>query len=221
MKRSGLSAVAAERLFAIAIVALIGIIIVDFIFITNILRARAREADHTKIQADISDEDITKVRSAQEWLDDHQDEVNRAQLIVADSSRYQYQNQIIKDFQDFAAKVGISISGFTFSNPTTGGTQPSSSSTTTPSGGASASSAPASSGNSGASTPKGVSSINVAITLGEKISYQQYLNLLRLIEQNVTRMQVTDVSLTPDGQDPNTITSPTLNVIVYIKELRA
>ncbi len=222
MKKSGLTAAVAERLFAISIVALIGIIIVDFIFITNILKTRARDADHTRIQADISDEDITKVRSAKLWLDDHQDEVKRAERIVAESTRYQYQNQIIQDFQDYAARVGISISGFTFSNPTTSGAQ----STTTPAPSSSSSSSstttpPASGTSTGVNTPKGVTSVNVAISLGEKVTYQQYMELLRLIEQNVTRMQVTDISLTPDSQDPNTITSPTLNVLIYVKELRA
>lgn len=222
MKRSGLTAVTAERLFAVAIIVLIGVIIADFIFITNILKSRAREADHTKIQAEISDDDITKVRAAKEWLDSHQEEVKRAERIVADSTRYQYQNQIIKDFQDYAARVGITISGFTFSSPTTSGTTPSPSTTPAPSSSGSTP-APSSSGQSSVSqpTPKGVTSVNVSISLGEKITYQQYLELLRLIEQNVTRMQVTDVSLTPDSQDPNLITSPSLNVLIYVKELRA
>jgi len=219
MKKSGLSAVVAERLFAFAIIALISIIVVDFIFVTNVLRAHAREADHTRIQANISDDDITKVRSAKVWLERHQDEVKRAERIVAESTRYQYQNQIIQDFQDYAAQVGISVSGFTFSSPTTGG----GGQTTTPPSSNTATAAPPSSSNSsgGSTTPKGVTSVNVTVNLGEKITYQQYMDLLRLIERNVTRMQVTDVSLTPDSQDPNLIASPTLNVLIYVKELRA
>jgi len=63
----------------------------------------------------------------------------------------------------------------------------------------------------------GLKSIAATITLRNPVPYRNYLTFLKLIEQNLTKMQITDVSIVPDKDDPNLINNPVIGLEVYIK----
>lgn len=217
-----MSPIIAERLFGVVIVLLLILIVADFIYVTNFLRASVRETETLHQSSDTSDSDIAKLKSAEIWFRKNKDSVNRVNAVVAESKLYQYQNQIIQDFNGYGDRLGIPIVGYSFSTPSTPGAP-----ATAPVGGAAPAPAPASPtapttptapGSTAApKAPTGVNSTTVTVTLGDKVSYQNFLNLLKLLEQNVTRMQVTNVTLTPDNQNPDIIVNPNIAVIVYIK----
>ena len=212
MKKSRLNAIKAERLFWAAILLLLIGLVVDFIFVTNFLKTEATKSGFLRAQADATDNDITKLKSANIWLKKNNDVVKRTNAIVAESKLYQYQNQIIKDFDSYGQQTGIPILGYSFTpagTPAAGtaaaAPPPSSAATTLPAAGTTA------------KAPPSVNSTTVTVTFGESVSYDGFLNMLKLLEQNVTQMQVTDISLTPDTKNPKMITNPNITVIVYTR----
>lgn len=130
--------------------------------------------------------------------------MQKAEQIVADSQSYQYQNQIINDLTEYANQAGISITSFTFQETTDGGTTTSSSSN-------SASSAPTDT----QKASSGLKSIPVSIQLGEGVKYENLLHFVYLIEQNLTRMQLSEISFS--GGDGSSAGAQTLNLEVYIR----
>lgn len=221
MKTKGFTAVVAERLFLLGMLALVVLLIADFIFATRLLQQQAQQTDHSKIKAEISDDDISNVNKAGQWLRDHPDEVKRVNRVVAESKLYHYQNQIIADVQEYAGKVGVGISGYNFPAPTTtaapGAANPITPTATstptpaaiTPSQGATPPIA------SSSAAPPGVNTVAVNITLDKTVNYLKLIHFLQLIERNVTRMQITNVSLAPDSTSPDSIASPSISLLVY------
>lgn len=55
------------------------------------------------------------------------------------------------------------------------------------------------------------------ITIGGQVDYRSFLMFLRDIETNLTKIQVTSLSLNPD-KNPAYISNPTLGLEVYIKK---
>lgn len=224
MSRKSISATGAERLFGVVIVLLLVALVADFIFVTNFLRAKANDTETLRLRADASDSDVAKLKSADTWLKRNKEAVERVDAVVAQSKLYQYQNQIIQDLNGYGDQLGIPVSGYSFSTPlnlsspgapTAGAAPPVPTAPTT--------TAPAAQAPTGGTlptapkAPAGVNSTTVTVTFGDKVSYTNFLNLLRLVEQNVTRMQVTDISLTPDSKEPSTIINPSITIIVYVK----
>ncbi len=203
-----MTAVIAERLFVLAVALLIVGIVVDFIFVTNFLKTEAAKTEVLHQQSDVIDSDITKLKAADAWLEKNNDVIERTSAIVAESKLYQYQNQIINDFNSYGAQTGIAITGYSFTQ------------TSVP-GATSATPAPPTASTGTAATvakpPSGVNSVTVTINFAPNVEYKNFLNLLRLLEQNVTRMQVTQIALTPDSANPQLLVSPNISVIVYTR----
>ncbi len=227
MRKKQLTAVATERLFGVIILLLLVGLVADFIFVTNFLKNEAVKAQTLRAQSEATDSDVAKLKSAKAWLDDNKEIVKRTSAIVAQSKLYQYQNQIIEDFNGYGGQTGISISGYSFtvaasaSTPAAPGatatSPPVSSAAPSPGTGSTTAPSPGSATGTGPKAPVGVNSVTVTVTFGDKVNYQSFLNFLRLLEQNVTRMQVTDLSLNPDAKEPQNVTNPTITVIVYTR----
>ncbi|MFI5212624.1 MAG: hypothetical protein ACHQTE_01560, partial [Candidatus Saccharimonadales bacterium] len=62
----------------------------------------------------------------------------------------------------------------------------------------------------------GVKSTSVAVTLVNPINYNNLLTFVKLIEQNLTKMQVSKIGLSKDPSS-NKIISDALTVEVYIR----
>lgn len=153
----------------------------------ELLTAEQRVADHAKIDANISVDELQKAHNLQTYLATHKTDVEKAAAVVADTKTYQYQNQIVEDINRYADIAGVTILGFDF---------------------------PAQ-----ATTPatKGVKTQQASVTLQNPVPYNSYLRFLKLIEQNLTKMQVTEISVAPDTKIAGRINNPVIGLQVYVR----
>jgi hypothetical protein len=164
------------------------------------LRSYAVEVNHTSVDASASQNNVQTLQKIQQDLATKKDIVDRASGIVAGSKSYQYQDQIIKDLNDYAAKSGLTITNLDFS-------------ATAPTGGTTQTKTPAA---AVAPTISGVKSVSVNVTLKNPMSYNNILKFIQSIEQNLTKMQISKIGLT---KDPATggVTSEVFTLEVYTR----
>lgn len=162
------------------------------------LRKSAVEVSHATLDASASQNNVRALEELKEKLEEDREVVSRANSIVAESKSYQYQDQIIGDLNNYASKAGVEITNIDFSTSTAA---PSPSSTTP--------AAPA------PTAPSGVKSMQATVTLKNPINYLSLLRFLRSIEQNLTKMQVSKVSLAKDASGG--VSSETLTIEVYVR----
>lgn len=157
----------------------------------KILAAERLAADHAKIDATVSNSELQKAHNLQIYLSHHKADVEKAAAVVAETKTYQYQNQIVQDVNQFANLAGVTVLGFDFPTQTTNVTA-----------------APAA---------KGVKTLQATVTLQNPVPYENYLRFLKLIEQNLTKMQITDVTITPDDKVVGRINNPIIGLQVYVR----
>lgn len=154
-------------------------------WVQGLLAQNVRATDHAKIDAEVSATEVQQLKQLQKQLAQEQDIVERAKQIAASSEQYRYQDQVIKDVSDYAARYGISINTIDFTQ--TAGQQ-----------------------------AAGAKKTSFTITLKGPLAYITFMRFLRDIEQNLTKIQVTSLTLTPD-KDPSSITNPSLSLEVFLK----
>lgn len=156
-------------------------------FIQKRLSHEVELTTEAKERAVQSSSDIQKAAQLQSYLKSHAEEVARATSIVNDTKAYQYQNQIVEDINRYAASAGVTILGFDFP--------------IVPS----------------ASKATGVKTLDAIITLQSPVQYTSYLTFLKLIEQNLTKMQITEMKLKAHSTNPEFIDAQTLAIQVYTR----
>lgn len=181
-------------------------------FAYSALQKTADEVASMRIEATEVDKKIQNLLSLKEQLDDNSLAAKKAAQIVAESKSYMYQNQAINDLSIYASKAGVPITSFTFKDSSAKTSSGKSSSTSAANKDSSASSAKA----PGAAATAGPKTTTVSIQLGQDIAYENFLHFLHLIEMNVTRMQVSGVSLSV-GEDSKKISVQALDIEVYIQ----
>lgn len=200
----------------LALVAIIAIVIYG----VRYLDSYAAEVNQTVYDSTTSNERLSAVRSQVEALEEHQSAVERAKQIVADSQSYIYQDVIIRDLQTFANRAGIRIINFDFV------TEASESSTAaTPEAapvdpGAAPEGDPAAAGAEAAAPIEPVSQLNsttVNITLDTPVDYRRLLQFIHYIEQNLTKMQISSVSLSNASEEQSGVTTDSLTIEVFIR----
>jgi hypothetical protein len=185
-------------LFAITIVT--GVI---FYFADGQLKKVATDVSHTVIDASASQNTVQTLQKIQRELANDKDIIAQANSIVADSQSYQYQDQIVGDLNRYASTSGIKITNIDFSSNTSTGA-PGAGKTTTP-------------GTTAPTTPSGVKTTSVAVTMENPIGYSNFLQFLRSIEDNLTKMQVQKVSLSKGTGGNGDIASDVLTIQVYVR----
>jgi hypothetical protein len=176
-----------------------------FYFANNSLRNTATSVSHKVADAEASRNSIANLKKVEKFLAEQNDTIERVNSIVADSQSYQYQDQIILDLNAYAAKAGISITNFDFVATTAAAPA----ATATPPG---ATVPPA-----GASAPTvNVKSTTVSITVDNPVDYVKLLKFIKSIEQNLTKMQISKVSLSK-GAAPNEVTTDSLAIEIYVR----
>jgi hypothetical protein len=159
------------------------------------LQEYATDVSHATIDANASQDNIQTLQKIQQELTNDKDIIERASSIVADSQSYQYQDQIITDLNNYAERAGIAITNIDFIG-------------STPVAGATPTPAPS-------VAPSGVKSTSVSVTLKNPVNYDNLLQFIKSIEQNLTKMQVSKIGLAKDAQGG--VTSEVLTVEVYIR----
>lgn len=155
------------------------------------LSANVVQVDHLKIDSEINQQGIENAQKLQRALDQNKDSVARAAAIVADTKYYEYQDQIVKDITSYAQASGLTVLGFDFST---------------------AAAAPTKSG-----SIKGLKTMVAHISIQSPVQYTNYLRFLKLIERNLTKMQVTQMDISNDLKTPGAISSPVLTLEVYVR----
>lgn len=182
-------------LFVVAILGSIG-----FYFVHKQLKTVAVGISHTVMDANASQNNVQTLQKIQTELSDKREVVERANSIVADSQSYQYQDQIISDLNNYASRAGIVITNMDFA-PTAQGT-------TTP--GVPAAPQPTK------PAPSGVKSTSVSVTIKNPVTYTTLLRFIKSIEQNLTKMQISRVSLTKDAKGGE-VSSEAFVIEVYVR----
>ena len=181
-------------LLLIILSAMVGLVIFAYSFLSK----TSEEVGKMQTEAIAVDAKIQSLLASKSQLDRNSDTVKKAKNIVSESKLYQYQNQIIQDLNTYADRAGIPIKSFSFQNePTTSAKTATSSKQTS-------------------TSPAGVKSTFVSIQLGDHIDYTKFLHFLSLIEKNVTRMQLSGVSISRVANN-HEISIHTLEVKVYTR----
>ena len=200
----GLTAVNMRVILTVSLFAILIAMAVGFYFAYTSLEKTAQEASKIQTEAKMSDAKVQNLALVEKQLKENSFAYDRAKQIVADSQSYQYQNQIINDLTYYANQAHVGISSFTFQDSKADGSK------------SSGSTAPA----AGETAPKPaantVKSTVVSVQLGKDVAYQDLLHFLYLIEQNLTRMQVSDIAMSK-GEAPGTVSAQELNIEVYIR----
>jgi hypothetical protein len=199
MKGKPLTPTGLRLILSISLFVITGIGGVAFSFANENLEKVAIDVNHKVVDASASQNNFQTLQSIQHQLEEKKDIVERARSIVADSQSYQYQDQIITDLSDYAKRSNIEITNMDFSAATQTGAAPK----TTPS----ALTAP---------VPTGVKSTSVSVTLKNPVNYNNLLQFIYAIEQNLTKMQVSKVGLSKDATGGG-ITSDLLTIEVYVR----
>ena len=177
--------------------------VVMFYFANQHLSEVATDVSRIAADAEASQNNLQTLQTIEQKLSNEQQAIDRAQNIVAESQSYQYQDQILSDLNSYAARSGVSITNINFS---TGD-----GSVAASSGGEAAVPAPGA-----AAAPAGLKTTSVSVTIDNPVNYNNLLRFMRSIEQNLTKMQLSSVSLSK-GESGNQVTSDALNIEVYIR----
>lgn len=109
------------------------------------------------------------------------------------------QAEVVSQLKQFAQETQTGIRTLEFSTLSDGNTNPNLSQTTAVEG------------------IPGVRALQVNMSLNDGVSYAQFLAFLEKIENNQRKMQVTSVSITPNPEDRNILSSASLQIKVYLK----
>lgn len=188
MKDSSMKATTLTNVLIACIILIIGVIIIANWQLKAFLYSEVTATNTLKQQAANSSDNLAHAQALELYMKTHQSDVERAASIVAETKTYQYQNQIIEDITRYANSVNLSILEFNF---------------------------PDSSSSTGKKTA--IKSIITEVTLRKPVDYSNFIHFLKYIEHNLTRMQITDISITPNSENPSLIDSPTIGLEVYVK----
>ena len=206
-KKFTLTATNLRIILAVSLVVITAIGAGGFALAYNWLDGFAADASTVASQAAASESELQELSQTEKMLKTQHHAVERASKIAAESKSYQYQDQIINDLNDFARKAGITISDITFADDNAKGGSSSSSS---------------SSNKTGTSLPAiaGLNATTASVTVKNPVEYRKLLTFMYLVEQSLTKMRIANVDLsrsTAQGQAPDSITSNTLTIEVYLR----
>lgn len=202
---SSLTATKLRVILAISLL-LIGLLAAGLFYVGyKQLNGIATTVSQSIADANASKNTLSSLQQTERDLATNHDIVERADQVVADSNKYNYQNTVIQDLQTYAARAGLTINNIDFSGndaTTSAGVSP----------GASAAQG------STASTPGGNYKTNkVTITLANPVNYENFLQFLRSIELNLTKFQISSVSLTKSTENKKAVTTSSLTIELYTK----
>ncbi len=200
--KKGLTASSARIVLALFLLIILAAMVAGSYFAYSFLSTTSKEVADMQTEASAVDMKIQNLLKLKDQLEKNPVATKKAEQIVADSKSYQYQNQIINDLSIYAAKANVPIQSFTFQDSSTSSAKSSSSSSQTTT--------------KKPTSVNGVKSITVSIQLGDKVPYNNLLHFLHLVENNVTRMQISGVSISR-GEQRGEISAQSLELGVYVR----
>lgn len=196
MKLGSLTATRLRLLLSASLFLIVAIGVGIFSLAESQLKKFAVEVNHATIDSQASENNIQALQKIEQELTSQQETVLKANKIAANSQSYQYQNQIISDLNRYAKRAGITLTNIDFASETTA-------SSGSPSGSAPATPAPA-----------GLKPATISVAIKSPTNYKNLLRFLHSLEQNLTKMQVSSISLSKSEEG---ISSEVLNIQVYVR----
>lgn len=157
-----------------------------FSFGYSLLSEKAKETSRVATEANASNSKVQQLAATKKLLDNNTRAMERASKIVTNSESYVYQDQIIDDLNRIARKSGIQIIDITFTDAAIVGGTSAQPSTSTPSTPATPAAAP---------LTGGVKAVSASVKISDKVQYDKMLDFLYAVEQNLTKMAISKVSL--------------------------
>lgn len=197
------------RLVLASTIVVIGLISAGgFYYVRDWMTAFAKKVEQANAQAAVSNNDISRLQKLQADFQNDQVAITRASMIVADSDSYQYQDQIINDITNYGKEAGIDIRGFSFTSDSAGGAS------------SSGSAAPAASGSTdptaAAIAAEGLKIVTVSVSMGGAVPYKSIMHFIHLLENNLTKMQITNLTMSKDTASNKVIVNP-IDIQIYTK----
>lgn len=193
----GFTPVALRFVLSSLLVVIVGLMICGFVYSYDKLRSYAVEVSHNRTDAAASSDSLQTLNDIQSQLKRNQQTVQRALTITATSELPQF--EAIDDVQAYAIRNHLILKTIDF-NSSTGSTTPATSQTPA------ATSTPVAS----AASP----GVDVSITFPDEVNYQDFLQFLTDIENNIPKMQVQGITISK-GSNPDMITSGPLTIHMY------
>lgn len=205
MKRKPFTAARLRLILSVSLFAIPLIAGGIFYYIYGQLQNVAVNVSHTIVDAQSQQSSVQTLQELQTELNNNKDVIAKANSIVADSQSYQYQDQILNDINGYAAKAGITITNVDFSTASTS------------SGSASAPRTGTQQTPAATLTPSGVKTVSVSVTMQNPLGYSNFLQFLRSLEDNLTKMQVQKISLSKGTGGGDSVSSDVLTIQVYVR----
>lgn len=206
-----LTAVSMRYLLIGTLIATLAVMGAGVYFAYSFLSGVAKDVAEVQSKANSTDAELQYINQLEKKLAEYSTARERASQIVAESQSYRYQDQVIQDLTQYANRAGLQITSFNFQS-TAGspesGTPAPSQEPAAADGGTTQPGAPAPANN--------IQSTVVSVQLGGPVPYRNLLHFVHLVEENLTRMQITELSLSP-GDSGDTVSAQTLNIEVYLR----
>lgn len=185
-----------RNLLIVCVVLALGGIGTLIYFASGFLQNETLTTTHTKIDAELGAQDIDKLKNLEKVLDANAASIKKADQIVSESKLYQYQDQIVSDINAYADKTGVKVIGYDFGSTTT---------------------AVATVPDPTAPKVAGIKTLHATLTLESPMPFDNYLKFVKAIENNLTKMQVSGINLSPDNKITGSISNPSVILLVYVR----
>ena len=204
MNKQNMTPVQLRLILSIILLLLVGLGAGMFMVGSDKLKKHSLSAQEIATKSEASRSSLQNLIVIKKTLAEKSDIVDRANQLVAESQRYQYQDQIITDINQFAANAGLTITNISFDDTKVVATTPAAT--------------PASDGTA-PTAPSGIKSMAATITIKNPVSYSSMLNFIHSIEQSLFRMQISKVSLSQaSGEEvKNGVSSDAFTIEVYVR----
>jgi hypothetical protein len=159
-------------------------------YLNGLLATRVAATNDAVESSRVSSDNLERAQRLQVYLQNHKDEVDKAAQIVAQTAAYKYQNQIVEDVTKYANIAGVMIIGFDFPQDIASAT---------------------------VDKTTGLKSLTATIRLSDSSKFTGYLSFLKYIEQNLTKIQITDITISPNTSNQEYITDTTIGIQVYVQ----
>lgn len=201
MKRMALNAKNLRFILIAVLLVAIAVASGAFYVAQGMLRDYAVTISALNAKADSTDQNLRTLRKLEVELSKEASTAVKARDIVAESKQYVYQDQIIEDIVDIARSSGVTVTGFNFSDTSTGAT-------VAPTTGSAAPSVPVASD---------ANSKQVSVTIRSPVSYSSVMNFIQRIEKNPLKMQISNISMSRSSESAGLVGSESFTIKVYVR----
>ena len=202
MRQQGIAPTKVRFILSCILAAIVALQFIAIYFSLSTLHKTAPEVSKALGEREQNASTLDNLRQTEQRLEKQEDIINKTEKIVAESTQYKYQDQVINDITRYAKDSNIQVRSFSFQESSNSSPLTSSNKQTT----------------AKPVTPQGVTQASVSVEFDGEVNYRNFLRFIRHIEKNLTKMQIKDLQLSsPEGKG-NTINIPSVTIEVYIRK---